>query len=130
MTDDASTRSWDNAADAWVEHADTSDYQNLFLQPRMLALAGDVSGRRVLDLGCGEGAYARELARRGAHVTGVDGSRKLIEVARQRASSAGLHIDHRCLNASALEGVAGSAFDLVIASMVLMNVEDYEGAVR
>src|SRR3954464_8652778 len=120
MTDDSSTRSWDDAADAWVEHADSSDYQNLFLQPRMFALAGDVSGRRVLDLGCGEGAYARELARRGARVTGVDGSSKLIEVARQRASTAGLDIDHRCLNASALEGIAGDAFALVVASMVMM----------
>ena len=55
--DDSSTRSWDAAADDWVAHADTSDYQNAFLRPRMLALVGDVSGRRVLDLGCGEGAY-------------------------------------------------------------------------
>src|SRR2546430_1772271 len=64
MADDSSTRSWDAAADAWVEHADTSDYQSLFLQPRMLALAGDVAGRRVLALGCGEGSYARRRARR------------------------------------------------------------------
>ena len=130
MSDDSSTRSWDNAADAWVEHADTSDYQNLFLQPRMLALAGDVSGRRVLDLGCGEGAYSRELARRGARVTGVDGSRTLIEVARQRASTAGLELDYRCLNASALDGLADSSFDLIVASMLMMNVEDYDGAIR
>jgi 2-polyprenyl-3-methyl-5-hydroxy-6-metoxy-1,4-benzoquinol methylase len=130
MDDDSSTRSWDNAADAWVEHADTSDYQNLFLQPRMFALAGDVSGRRVLDLGCGEGAYSRELARRGARVTGVDGSGKLIDVARQRAAAAGLDIDHRCLNASALDGVADRSFDLIVASMLLMNVENYDGAIR
>jgi 2-polyprenyl-3-methyl-5-hydroxy-6-metoxy-1,4-benzoquinol methylase len=130
MSDDSSTRSWDNAADAWVEHADTSDYQNLFLQPRMLALAGDVSGRRVLDLGCGEGAYSRELARRGARVTGVDGSRTLIEVARQRASTAGLELDYRCLNASALDGLADCSFDLIVASMLMMNVEDYDGAIR
>src|SRR3954464_6343343 len=115
MTDDSSTRSWDDAADAWVEHADSSDYQNLFLQPRMFALAGDVAGRRVLDLGCGEGAYSRELARRGARVTGVDGSGKLIEVARQRAASAGLDVDHRCLNASALDGLDAASFDLIVA---------------
>ena len=128
--DDSSTRSWDNAADDWVSHADTSDYQNLFLQPRMLALAGDVSAKRVLDLGCGEGAYARALAGRGARVTGIDGSAKLIEVARQRAAAAGLDIDHDCLNASALDRLASDAFDLVVASMILMNVEDYEGAIR
>ena len=128
--DDSSTRSWDNAAEAWIDHADTSDYQKRFLQPRMLALAGDVSGRRVLDLGCGEGSYSRELARRGARVTGIDGSARLIDAARRRTADSGLDVDYRCLNANALVGIADGAFDLIVASMVMMNVEDYGGAIR
>ena len=128
--DDSSTRSWDAAADDWIAHADASDYQNLFLQPRMLALAGDVSGRRVLDLGCGEGVYSRALAGRGARVVGVDGSARLVAVARERAAAAGLDIDYHCLNANALDGIATGSCDLVIASMVMMNVEDYDGAIR
>ena len=128
--DDSSTRSWDAAADDWVAHADASDYQNFFLRPRMLELAGDVGGRRVLDLGCGEGAYSRALIRRGARVTGIDGSARLVEVARQRATAEGLDIDFRCVNASALDGIADGSFDLIVAAMVLMNVEDYAGAIR
>jgi SAM-dependent methyltransferase len=127
--DDSSTRSWEAAADDWVAHADASDYQNFFLRPRMLALAGEVSGRRVLDLGCGEGAYSRALVGRGAQVTGIDGSARLIEVARTRAAAARLTIDYQCANASAL-GLASDAFDLIVASMVMMNVEDYDGAIR
>ena len=128
--DDSSTRSWDAAADDWAAHADTSDFQNLFLRPRMLALAGAVSGKCVLDLGCGEGAYSRALAGRGARVTAIDGSPRLIDIARRRAAAAGLDIDCRCLNASALDGIAADAFDLVVAPMILMNVEDYSGAMR
>jgi ubiquinone/menaquinone biosynthesis C-methylase UbiE len=128
--DDSSTRSWDAAADDWVAHADASDYQNFFLRPRMLTLAGEVSGRRVLDLGCGEGAYSRALAGRGARVTGIDGSARLIEVARTRAAAAGLAIDYLSANASALDGVPSDSFDLIVASMVMMNVEDYDGAIR
>lgn len=128
--EDSSTRSWNAAADDWIEHVDTSDFQNHFLKPRMLEMAGDVSGRRVLDLGCGEGGYSRALARRGARVTGIDGSSRLIEVARPRAASAGLDIDYRCLNASVLDGIPAGSFDLIVASMVFMNVEDSTGAFR
>lgn len=127
---DSSTRSWNAAADDWVAHVDTSDFQNHLLQPRMLDLAGDVAKRRVLDLGCGEGAYSRALVRRGARVTGIDGSARLIEIARLRAAAAGLDIDYRCLNASVLDGIASGSFDLIVASMVFMNVEDYPGAIR
>src|SRR5438094_148859 len=92
MDDDTSTRSWEGIADDWVAHADTNDYRNHYLMPRMLAMLGDVSGKNILDLGCGEGGYARELARRGANVTAVDGSARLIEIARQRASAEGVDI--------------------------------------
>jgi len=59
--DDSSTRSWDRVADDWIAHADTNDYRNHFLLPRMLALLGDVRGRTMLDLGCGEGGYASRV---------------------------------------------------------------------
>lgn len=47
-------------------------------------LPGDLSGRRVLDAGCGTGALAVEIARRGAHVVAVDLSPKLVGIARER----------------------------------------------
>ncbi len=124
---DSSTRSWDAAAGDWIAHADASDFQNQFLLPRMLRLAGAVGGLRLLDLGCGEGSYARAFSGLGARVTGVDGSERLIAAARER--SAGRPITFSCLNANALDGIDSSSFDLVVASMVMMNVEDYAGTV-
>ncbi len=53
---------------------------------------------RVLDLGCGPGLYAEELAARGCEVTGVDLSRSSVDYARSSASSKGLEIDYRCGN--------------------------------
>ena len=47
-------------------------------------LPEDLSGRRILDAGCGTGAMAFELARRGAEVLAIDLSPRLVEIARQR----------------------------------------------
>jgi ubiquinone/menaquinone biosynthesis C-methylase UbiE len=130
VQDDSSTRSWQTIADEWVSHADTNDYRNEFLMPIMLAMVGDVAGLDLLDLGCGEGGYGRELARRGARVVGVDGSPRLIEVASERAASGNVSVDLRCANANQLNGLADASFDRVLASMSLMDVEDYPGAIR
>jgi ubiquinone/menaquinone biosynthesis C-methylase UbiE len=130
MADDTSTDSWNRIADDWIAHADTNDYRNHYLMPRMLAMLGDVSGRTILDLGCGEGGYARELAARGARVTGVDGSARLVGVARDRSRDARVDVRFVCANANALDGLESESFDLVIAAMSLMDVEDYAGAIR
>jgi len=129
MHPDSSTTSWNGIADQWVSHADQNDYRLHFLLPLTLDLLGEVRGRRVLDLGCGEGGYARELARRGAIVTGIDGSERLVEVARERSTPAGLNIDFFCLNANHLDSLVDASFDAVLAAMSLMDVEDYPGAV-
>jgi magnesium-protoporphyrin O-methyltransferase len=48
-------------------------------------LPADLGGARVLDAGCGTGAFAIEAARRGARVLAIDLSPSLVDVARQRA---------------------------------------------
>lgn len=52
-------------------------------------LGADLSGRRLLDAGCGPGALAIDAAARGAEVTGVDVAANLIDIARDRAAAAG-----------------------------------------
>ncbi len=126
---DSSTESWESIADEWVAHADTNDYRNALLMPLTLGILGDVRGRSVLDIGCGEGGYARELARRGATVVGIDGSERLIEVARQRAAAANIHVAFVCANAKHMANIGSDAFDVVLAAMSLMDVEDYSGAI-
>jgi ubiquinone/menaquinone biosynthesis C-methylase UbiE len=127
--DDTSTRSWDRIADDWIAHADKNDYRNYYLMPRLFALLGNVAGKRILDLGCGEGAYARELARRGAHVIGVDGSERLVKVAIERALSERIDVQFLHANASALDSIEPATIELAVAAMSLMDVEDYAEAI-
>ncbi|MGE3916851.1 MAG: methyltransferase domain-containing protein [Hyphomicrobiaceae bacterium] len=89
----------------------------------MLELIGDVAGKRVLEVGCGDGALAVELARRGARVTGIDGSPRMIEAARDSAAAAGVAIELTTGPAEALP-LADGSFDLIVAQTILCFVAD------
>ena len=54
----------------------------------------DLTGKRVLDIGCGSGRYAIEMARRGAEVVGLDFAPTMIELARELSAEAG--VAERC----------------------------------
>lgn len=58
---------------------------------RMLALQ---SGQVVLDIGCGHGRIANELARRGARVTGLDANARYLDRARADAAAAGIEVEY------------------------------------
>ena len=51
-------------------------------------LPDDLTGKRVLDAGCGTGAFAREAAARGAHVVAIDVALTLVDLARDRSVEA------------------------------------------
>lgn len=51
----------------------------------LASMPADLTGRRVLDAGCGTGALAVEAARRGANVVAIDIAQSLVELARNRA---------------------------------------------
>ncbi|TME23647.1 MAG: class I SAM-dependent methyltransferase, partial [Chloroflexi bacterium] len=67
---------------------------------------------RILDVPCGQGRHAIELARRGYDVTGVDLSPYLLDVAKARAETAGVGV--RWLEGDMRRRVSGQTFDLVL----------------
>lgn len=80
-----------------------------------------LSGKRVLDAGCGAGLLCEPLARLGAQVTGVDAAPENIEAARTHADAMGLAIAYRQGELGALD--LGS-FDLVCSLEVIEHVTD------
>ena len=94
----------------------------LYDRPAMLALAGDVSGRTVLDAACGPGLYVEQLVRRGAKVIGFDQSPALVELARQRVGSAADLRVHDLTQP--LSWVADASIHLVVCALALHYVDD------
>lgn len=74
-------------------------------------IGGD-RGKRILDIGCGTGRHAVELARRGYAVVGVDLSEAQLRRAREKADAAGVHVEFRRCDARELPFAA--EFDLAI----------------
>ena len=97
---------------------------------RLLGLAGDVSGCKVLDAGCGEGHLARLFARHAARVVGVDVSPRLIEAARSHPDSHQLDITF--LETDLTRGLPPyrEHFDLAVANMVLDGIADHLSFLR
>jgi ubiquinone/menaquinone biosynthesis C-methylase UbiE len=92
-------------------------------------MAGPLAGLRVLDVGCGDGAYAVIAAQSGARVAGVDTSPRMIEAAQRRAAGQDVQIALRVADADALPFADGS-FDMVLAVTVLCFLADATTAVR
>lgn len=87
-------------------------------------LAGDVRGKRVLDLGCGMGTFALEAARLGADALGVDPAPAAIAVARDLAQKLG-YARAAFLEADAAElPVTAETFDVVICADLTEHLDD------
>lgn len=82
------------------------------------------AGISILDVGCGGGLLSEPMARLGAAVTGIDASRRNVEVARDHAALSGLVIDYRAVPAERLAEEQPDRFDAIVASEVIEHVAD------
>ncbi|MEM7627104.1 MAG: methyltransferase domain-containing protein [Planctomycetota bacterium] len=121
---------WRRLAPEWIaKTGDIGDASRIMLDPHVheacVALAGgDVKGRRVLDLGCGEGRFTRQLGQLGAEVEGIDPCEPLIAEAKRRAD---VGQSFTVATAEALP-FEPSSFDLVVLYLSLCDMPDAAAA--
>ncbi|GGS29211.1 class I SAM-dependent methyltransferase [Actinokineospora fastidiosa] len=118
----AQANGYDSIAEAYTAENENSLMNAYYERPAMLELAGDVTGRRILDAGCGSGPLFAALRDRGAAVTGVDASAGMLELARRRLGAAA---DLRVADLADPLPFPDDAFDDVIASLVLHYLRDW-----
>ncbi len=80
------------------------------------------AGKRVLEYGCGPGSQSFELAKRGAHVTGIDISPVAIEIARAEAERQGVEATFAVMDAERTTFPDGS-FDLIVGGAILHHLD-------
>ncbi len=89
-----------------------------------------LSGKRVLDVGCGGGILAEAMTLQGARVTGIDLADKPLKVAGLHLHESGLDIEYRKMSVEALAQEEPHAFDIVTCMEMLEHVPSPESTVR
>lgn len=84
----------------------------------------DLSGKRVLDVGCGGGILCESMAREGGQVIGIDVSEPLLDVAREHAKAQQLSIHYQLSTVEQLAQEQPHSFDVITCMELLEHVPD------
>jgi ubiquinone/menaquinone biosynthesis C-methylase UbiE len=95
-----------------------------------LRLIGDVSGKRVLDLGCGDGQAAVAFARKGATSIAVDASVRMLDRARTLAKNAAVRVEWHQGDVADLAFLRAESVDIVFSAYSLGEVGDLHRVFR
>jgi SAM-dependent methyltransferase len=116
---------WEEEARNWIAWARSPNHDAYWEYSPLFFELVPAPGRATLEIGCGEGRVARDLAARGDRVTGIDSSPTLLAAAEELQPDA----EFRLADAASLP-FEDESFDLVVAYNSLMDVDDMPGAVR
>jgi SAM-dependent methyltransferase len=130
--DNEGAANWEALADGWAERVriGTDFARQYILDPAHLAVLGDVAGKRMLDAGCGEGRFARMLSERGAIVTGIDFSHRMIKLAREAEQREPRGIEYQQSDMGDLAMLGPETFDVSVAYLSIIDVPRYEAALQ
>lgn len=121
---------WDANAEWWDDYigAEGNEFHRTLVAPAQIRLLALKAGERVLDIACGNGQFAREMAQASAQVLAFDYAEKFVARARQHTAEAGIEgIEFWVIDATderALLALGEGAFDAAVCTMALMDVAE------
>jgi ubiquinone/menaquinone biosynthesis C-methylase UbiE len=125
------TQLWDRNAEKVAAHVSRYGDRNkeVLLTPRVLDWLGEITDKEILDAGCGEGFLSRLMAEGGAKVTGIDYSKRMLDIARERTPQ---HLDIKYCHANLedLSDIQSDKFDLIVSLLALQDIQDYQAALH
>lgn len=112
---------WNNAASKYMENQEHSEFVKV--NKRVVAdRFKKLNGEKVLDLGCGYGFYTDYFRSIGANAIGVDGSEKMIEIARGKYPMSVFSV----MDITKLLDFENGQFDMVFSNQVLMDIDNID----
>ena len=127
---------WEAKAGFWDDYVgpEGNEFHRRLVSPASLKLLNLKGGETVVDIGCGNGQFTREMAQLGVTVEALDFAPTFIERARKHTREAGIRgINYRVMDATdenELRSLGNSRFDAAVATMVLMDVRDIKPLLR
>jgi len=101
-------------------------YQEKVIRPNLLRILNVKKGEEIIDIGCGQGYFSRELAKAEAKILGIDVGGELIKLA---TTQAGKNEKYLVLSAEKLTGILDNRFDAGICVLALQNIKNLSAAV-
>ncbi|MEZ4618370.1 MAG: class I SAM-dependent methyltransferase [Caldilineaceae bacterium] len=126
---------WNANAAYWDARMSDSgnDFVNQLIWPAAARLLALQPGEQVLDVGCGNGLYARRMAALGATVVAFDFAEEMITLARGYASEHRARLTYHVLDATdeaALLTLGQGDFDAALSTMAIMDIADIDPLFR
>jgi ubiquinone/menaquinone biosynthesis C-methylase UbiE len=126
---------WDGAAEEFASFfAENNEfYHTHIINPCLMDLVGEATGKTVLDLGCGEGHLARQLVdmtSRQIRIIAVDASAKMIQIAKEKSAGYANCVTFQQADAGDLSEIRGDSFDITICNMALMDIKNYRQVIQ
>ncbi len=125
--DNTQKTSWGNVA-GWYDNLlkKENTYQSEVILPNLLKMMNIKSTDNVLDLGCGQGFFSIEFAKLCARVKGVDISKDLINIAKQKGIS---NSSFEISSADNLSFIKNEDFDKIVIVLALQNIANLKGTI-
>jgi 2-polyprenyl-3-methyl-5-hydroxy-6-metoxy-1,4-benzoquinol methylase len=125
---------WGSVADKYDKYLNSeSSYHNEVILPNFLRLLGDVSGKNILEIACGQGYFCEEINKKATenkskvNVSGFDLGADLIKIAMQNAGKNKSNINYKVLNAENFADEYSkndNKFDVIFCILALQNIEN------
>jgi ubiquinone/menaquinone biosynthesis C-methylase UbiE len=101
-------------------------YQEKLIKPNLIRILSPKPGEEILDVGCGQGFFARELGKCGAKVVGIDIAGELVKLAKQQS---GKNETYLVLSAEKMTSLISNRFNAAVCVLALQNIKNLQAAI-